>query len=65
MPTATADGYSVTIEAPDLRELLIDGLIIKDEDRPNQFFNSFNDSDNRYGVILSKELLLLVLFSQT
>lgn len=59
MPTATADGYSVTIEASDLRELLIDGSIIKDEDRPNQFFNSFNDSDNRYGSDTVKRTLAI------
>lgn len=48
MPVASADGYSVTIPVSELKRLLINGHVLRDHDRPNQFFNSFNDSTYRY-----------------
>jgi len=59
MPIASADGYSVTIEAAELRDLLINGHVVRDVDRPGQFFNSFNDFQNVYRDASGKKTLAI------
>ena len=50
LPTASADGYSVTISAQDIRDFVIKGSLTKDaaNNRPTTVAGTFNDTSNLY-----------------